>query len=79
MAIGENMAMIATIVITTTTNADQYALSPSPNAFLGTMRNVEGIMAERGTVEVVWPSGVRQRLNDARANQFLEVREPERP
>ena len=26
MAIGENMAMIATIVITTTTNADQYAL-----------------------------------------------------
>jgi hypothetical protein len=26
MAIGENVAMIATIVITTTTNADQYAL-----------------------------------------------------
>src|ERR1700730_11414492 len=31
MAIGENVAMIATIAITTTTNADQYTLSPSPN------------------------------------------------
>jgi hypothetical protein len=30
-------------------------------------------------VEVFWPSGTRQVLNNVPANQFLEVREPERP
>jgi enediyne biosynthesis protein E4 len=33
--------------------------------------------AEKATVEVLWPSGAKQTLNDVRADQFLEVREPE--
>jgi enediyne biosynthesis protein E4 len=33
--------------------------------------------AEKATVEVLWPSGAKQSLNDVRADQFLEVREPE--
>jgi hypothetical protein len=34
--------------------------------------------AEKATVEIHWPSGVKQVLNDVRSDQFLEVREPER-
>ncbi len=30
-------------------------------------------------VEVVWPSGIHQSLNDVHVDQFLEVREPEKP
>jgi hypothetical protein len=30
-------------------------------------------------IEVLWPSGSRQLLNDVAADQFLEIREPERP
>jgi len=33
--------------------------------------------AEKAVVEILWPSGARQSLNDVRADQFLEVREPE--
>ncbi|HWY75458.1 MAG TPA: CRTAC1 family protein [Verrucomicrobiae bacterium] len=33
---------------------------------------------EKPTVEILWPSGVKQVLNDVRADQFLSVREPER-
>jgi enediyne biosynthesis protein E4 len=33
--------------------------------------------AEKASVEVRWPSGAKQTLNDVRADQFLEVREPE--
>ena len=33
---------------------------------------------EKATVEIHWPSGVKQVLNDVRSDQFLEVREPER-
>jgi hypothetical protein len=33
--------------------------------------------AKTAKVEVFWPSGAHQTLNDAVANQFLEVREPE--
>jgi hypothetical protein len=33
--------------------------------------------AEKANVEVVWPSGIRQTLNDVHADQFLEVREPD--
>jgi hypothetical protein len=33
--------------------------------------------ADRVTVEILWPSGLKQALNDVRADQFLEVREPE--
>jgi hypothetical protein len=34
--------------------------------------------AEKATIEVLWPSGQKQILNEVRADQFLEVREPER-
>jgi hypothetical protein len=35
--------------------------------------------AESAKVEVVWPSGIHQTLNSVHADQFLEVREPEKP
>jgi len=35
--------------------------------------------SEKAIVEVLWPSGAKQILNDVRADQFLSVREPERP
>jgi hypothetical protein len=35
--------------------------------------------AKAAKVEILWPSGMRQALNDVRADQFLEVREPEKP
>jgi len=35
--------------------------------------------AESAKVEVLWPSGVHQTLNDVHVDQFLEVREPEKP
>jgi hypothetical protein len=35
--------------------------------------------AKTAKVEVFWPSGALQVLNDVTADQFLEVREPERP
>src|ERR1700716_543789 len=35
--------------------------------------------AKTTKVEVFWPSGSQQVLNDVSADQFLEVREPERP
>jgi hypothetical protein len=34
--------------------------------------------AQTANVEVAWPSGARQTLTDVRANQFLEITEPER-
>jgi hypothetical protein len=34
--------------------------------------------AETAKVEVTWPSGIHQTLNEVHANQFLEVREPEK-
>jgi hypothetical protein len=34
---------------------------------------------EKAKVEINWPSGIRQTLNDVHADQFLEVREPEKP
>jgi hypothetical protein len=33
--------------------------------------------AEKAKVEILWPSGMKQSLQDVRADQFLEVREPE--
>jgi hypothetical protein len=33
--------------------------------------------AQRAAVEILWPSGAKQVLKDVRADQFLEVREPE--
>ncbi len=35
--------------------------------------------AKIARVEVSWPSGTHQVLNDVSVNQFLEIREPERP
>jgi hypothetical protein len=35
--------------------------------------------AEKAKIEIDWPSGVHQTLNDVHADQFLEVREPEKP
>ena len=35
--------------------------------------------AETAKVEIAWPSGARQVLNDIHTDQFLEVREPEKP
>jgi len=35
--------------------------------------------AEKAKVEIAWPSGTRQTINDVQADQFLEVREPEKP
>jgi enediyne biosynthesis protein E4 len=35
--------------------------------------------AEKAKVEIVWPSGIHQTLNDVHSDQFLEVREPEKP
>jgi hypothetical protein len=35
--------------------------------------------AKTANVDVLWPSGTRQVLNNVTADQFLEVREPEHP
>lgn len=35
--------------------------------------------AETAKVEISWPSGIHQSLNEVKADQFLEVREPEKP
>jgi hypothetical protein len=35
--------------------------------------------ATNATVEIAWPSGIHQKLNNVHADQFLEVREPEHP
>src|SRR6202165_150685 len=35
--------------------------------------------AKAAKIEVLWPSGTHQILNDVSADQFLEIREPERP
>ncbi len=35
--------------------------------------------AKTAKVEVLWPSRTHQVLNDVQADQFLEIREPERP
>ena len=35
--------------------------------------------SDTAKIEIAWPSGAHQTLNDVHADQFLEVREPERP
>ena len=35
--------------------------------------------ADKAQIDIKWPSGVHQVLNDVHADQFLEVREPEKP
>src|SRR6266478_5787157 len=34
---------------------------------------------KKASVEILWPSGIKQLLSEVRADQFLEVREPEHP
>lgn len=36
-------------------------------------------VTEKAKIEIDWPSGIHQTLNDVHADQFLEVREPEKP
>jgi hypothetical protein len=35
--------------------------------------------AKTAKVEIAWPSGIHQTLNDVRADQFMEIVEPEKP
>ena len=35
--------------------------------------------AETAKIEIAWPSGTSQILSDIQVDQFLEVREPEKP
>ena len=35
--------------------------------------------AQSAKIEIVWPSGIHQVVNDVHADQFLEIREPEKP
>jgi enediyne biosynthesis protein E4 len=35
--------------------------------------------AEQANVEIIWPSGIHQTVHDVPADQFLEIREPEKP
>ena len=35
--------------------------------------------AEKAQIDIKWPSGIHQILSDVHADQFLEVREPEKP
>ena len=35
--------------------------------------------ATTAKIEIAWPSGIHQTLNDIHADQFLEIREPEKP
>jgi hypothetical protein len=34
---------------------------------------------KKANIEVLWPSGTRQSLNDIQVDQILEIREPEHP
>jgi len=63
--------------------------SERPNSFATTAGSYESASDKRlhfglggaksAKVEVFWPSGSHQILNEVSADQFLEVREPERP
>jgi hypothetical protein len=55
------------------TSAGSYASSSDKRLHFGLGT------AEKAKVEIAWPSGIRQTLNDVHADQFLEVREPEKP
>jgi hypothetical protein len=55
------------------TSAGSYASSSDKRLHFGLGK------AETASVEVVWPSGTHQVLNEVRADQFLEIREPEKP
>jgi enediyne biosynthesis protein E4 len=55
------------------TSAGSYASSSDKRLHFGLGT------AEKAKVEIAWPSGIHQTLDDVHADQFLEVREPEKP
>ena len=55
------------------TSAGSYASSSDKRLHFGLGK------AETAKVEISWPSGIHQVMNDVRADQFIEVREPEKP
>ena len=55
------------------TSAGSYASSSDKRLHFGLGT------AEKANVEIFWPSGIHQTLNEIHADQFLEVREPEKP
>ena len=55
------------------TSAGSYASSSDKRLHFGLGS------AEKANVEIFWPSGIHQTLNEVHADQFLEVREPEKP
>ena len=55
------------------TSAGSYASSSDKRLHFGLGK------AEKANVEVVWPSGIHQVMNDVHVDLFLEVREPEKP
>jgi len=55
------------------TSAGSYASSSDKRLHFGLGA------AEKANVEIFWPSGIHQTLNEVHADQFLEVREPEKP
>jgi enediyne biosynthesis protein E4 len=55
------------------TNAGSYASSNDKRLHFGLGD------AKSAKIEVSWPSGAHQVLSDVSVNQFLEIREPERP
>jgi hypothetical protein len=54
------------------TSAGSYASSSDKRLHFGLGTS------EKANVEIFWPSGIHQTLNEVRADQFLEVREPEK-
>ena len=55
------------------TSAGSYASSSDKRLHFGLGT------AEKAKVEIVWPSGIHQTLDNVHADQFLDVREPEKP
>jgi len=55
------------------TSAGSYLCSNDPRLHFGLGQS------KTARIEVDWPSGTRQIMNDVLADQFLEIREPEKP
>ena len=55
------------------TSAGSYASSSDKRLHFGLGTTV------KANVEIFWPSGIHQTMNEVHADQFLEVREPEKP
>ena len=70
----------AKIRLTTASGSDQYAMVSAAGSYLASndKRAHFGIGSDRmvKTLEITWPSGVVQRLENIAADQILIVREP---